>query len=211
MTKRSVLLSVLTIMLSFALIAGGTYALFSDKVSLTNHLQAGTLDITLERTNLVSLSLDQQTGFLVGRENPNDEDFSNADSSKNVFDFTDKTLIVPGCWYTAEMRISNNSDVAFGYWLEIVFDDKEDLAIADQLKVTVTTVGGKTEAMLSESNGLIGSEAAPIGILAKTGSQLFTVRVEFRDLDDEVNNSAKSQAVKFDVIVHAVQATTAPQ
>lgn len=208
--KRSVLLSVLTITLSLALVAGGTYALFTDQVTLTNHLRAGTLDITLERTNLVSLSLDSETGFLVGRENPTDEDFSNADSKKNVFDMTDQTLIVPGCWYSAEMRITNNSDVAFGYWLEIVFDDKEDLEIADQLKVTVTTVNGTTETELSKSNGLIGSETAPIATLAKTGSQLFTVRVEFSDLDDEINNSAKSQAVKFDVIVHAVQITTAP-
>ena len=214
--KRSVLLSVLTFVLCLALVAGGTYALFSDKVTLKNHLQAGTLDITLTRTNLTTTSLSPDTGFLVETENPKDIDFSepadlndpNAEN-KNVFDITDKTLIVPGCTYTAEMQITNNSDVAFGYWLEIVFDDKADLALADQLNVTVTTASGTTEKALSAIAGTIGTETAPLGVLAKTGSTLFTISVEFLDLKDGANNAAKSQALDFDVIVHAVQIPTA--
>jgi len=59
--KRSVLLSVMTLVLCLALVAGGTYALFSDQVTLTNHLEAGTLDITLTRTKLVTKSLDNET------------------------------------------------------------------------------------------------------------------------------------------------------
>lgn len=207
--KRSVLLSVLTLVMCLALVAGGTYALFSDGVTLKNHLKAGTLDITLTRTNLVTKSLHDKTGFLVGTENPKDIDFSNP-TDRNVFDITDDTLIVPGCWYSAEMQIANNSDVAFCYWLEIVFDDTANLALADQLNVKVTTAEGVTEAKLSESAGLIGSESDPIGILAKTGSQLFAIRVEFLELENSVNNAAKSQALDFDVIVHAVQAIEAP-
>ena len=219
MTKknRSVLMSVMTLVLCLALAASGTYALFSDRVVLTNHLEAGTLDITLTRTNLVTKSLNAETGFLVGTEKSKDIDFSkpadpndpNAEN-KNVFDITEETLIVPGCMYSAEMQIANNSDVAFGYWLEIVFDDAEHLALADQLNVTVTTAIGTTEANLSESAGFIGAETAPVGILAKTGSELFTISVEFLDLAGRVNNAAKNQSVEFDVIVHAVQITTAP-
>ena len=211
MKKRSVLLSALTLMLCLALVASGTYALFSDQVTLKNHLQAGTLDITLIRTNLTTLSLDDTTGFLVETENAEDVDFS-APTTRNVFDITDETLIVPGCVYNAEMQIQNNSDVAFGYWLEIVFDDTVDLTLAEQLKVTVTTVDGNKSisGKLSENAGLIGEEADPIGILAKTGSALFTVSVEFCDLDHSVNNNAKLTSFEFDIIVHAVQITTAP-
>ena len=211
MKKRSVLLSALTLMLCLALVASGTYALFSDQVTLKNHLQAGTLDITLIRTNLTTLSLDNTTGFLVETENAEDVDFS-APTTRNVFDITDETLIVPGCVYNAEMQIQNNSDVAFGYWLEIVFDDTVDLTLAEQLKVTVTTVDGNKSisGKLSENAGLIGEEADPIGILAKTGSALFTVSVEFCDLDHSVNNNAKLTSFEFDIIVHAVQITTAP-
>lgn len=215
--KRSVLLSVMTLVLCLALIAGGTYALFSDQVTLTNHLEAGTLDITLTRTNLVTTSLNADTGFLVKTENPKDIDFSkpadpndpNAEN-KNVFDITDGALIVPGCMYSAEMQIANNSDVAFGYWLEIVFDDTKDLTLAEQLKITVTTVDGTTTGMLNASAGLIGKEAEPIGVLAKGGSALFTVTVEFCNLDDSINNNAMGKTFDFDVVVHAVQITTAP-
>ena len=211
MKKRSVLLSALTLMLCLALVASGTYALFSDQVTLKNHLQAGTLDITLIRTNLTTLSLDNNTGFLVQTEDGEDVDFS-APTDRNVFDITDETLIVPGCVYTAEMQIQNNSDVAFGYWLEIVFDDTVDLTLAEQLKVTVATVDTEKSisGMLNENKGLIGEEADPIGILAKTGSALFTVTVEFSDLDHSVNNNAKLSSFEFDIIVHAVQITTAP-
>lgn len=215
--KRSLLLSVMTFVLSIALFAAGTYALFSDQVKLTNHLQAGTLDITLMRTNLKTATLNTDTGFLVETENPKDIDFSipwdeehPERENKNVFDLTDKTLIVPGCWFSAEMQITNNSDVAFGYWLEIVFDDKADLALADQLQITVTTKKGTTEKKLSESAGQIGEKDKPIGVLAKTGSELFTVRVDFLDLQGDANNAAKKQALDFDIIVHAVQITTAP-
>ena len=217
--KRSVLLAVLTLMLCLALVAGGTYALFTDQVTLKNHLQAGTMDITLIRTNLTTTSLNDQTGFLVKTENPEDVDFSkpydpndpNA-KNKNVFDITDEMLIVPGCVYSAEMKIENNTDVAFGYWLEIVFDDKVDLTLAEQLKITVTTEDGSKSIskLLKDSAGLIGAEGDPIGILAKTGSALFTVTVEFCDLDHSVNNNAKSTSFDFDLIVNAVQITTAP-
>lgn len=217
--KRSVLLAVLTLMLCLALVAGGTYALFSDKVILNNHLQAGTMDITLMRTNLKTKSLNSATGFLVETENPEDIDFSkpydpndpNA-KNKNVFDITDETLIVPACMYSAEMQLTNNTDVAFGYWLEIVFDDKVDLTLAEQLKITVKTVDDNKSIskMLKDSAGLIGAEDDPIGILAKTGSALFTITVEFCDLDHSVNNNAKNTSFDFDVVVHAVQVTTAP-
>ena len=218
-SKRSVLLAVLTLMLCLALVAGGTYALFTDQVTLDNHLQAGTMDITLKRTKLTKLDLDATTGFLKGSVNEEEIDFSepydpndpNA-KNENVFDITDGALIVPGCWYTADMKITNNSDVAFGYWLEIVFDEKVDLTLAKQLKITVKTADQSKSItkMLDESAGLIGAEDDPIEVLPKTGSALFTVTVEFVDLDDGANNVAKAKSFDFDVIVHAVQVTTAP-
>ena len=110
------------------------------------------------------------------------------------------------------MKITNNSDVAFGYWLEIVFDEKVDLTLAKQLKITVKTADDNKSIskLVKDSAGLIGAEGDPIGILAKTGSALFTVTVEFCDLDHSVNNNAKSTSFDFDLIVHAVQVTTAP-
>lgn len=206
--KRSVLMSVMTVVLCVALVAGGSYALFSESVTMVNHLHAGNMDITLTRVGLDAVSLDPSTGLLVKKQSDEQVDFSQP-TTRSVFDLTDQTLLVPGSFYSAQMKIANNSDVTFGYWLEIVFEDKATLAFADQLKVTVVTVGGTKEAALSESVGLIGKEDAPIGVLAKTESALFTVSVEFRDLEGG-NNAAKSQNLHFDVIVHAVQSTVPP-
>ncbi len=207
MSKRSVMLSVMTLVLCVALVAGGSYALFSETVTITNHLRAGTMDITLTRTELVTVSLDPSTGLLVRTQNTEDVDFSDP-TARSVFDITDQMLLVPGSYYQAEMQIANHSDVAFGYWLEIVFSD-ELPELADQLQVKVTTAAGTREALLSESAGTIGNAGAPIGVLDKTQSASFTVSVEFLDLTG-ANDVVKSQNLYFDVIVHAVQSATLP-
>ncbi len=206
-TKRSVLLSVLVLVLCVAMLAAGTYALFSDDVDIKNHLEAGTLDITLERTYLNKCNLDNTTGFFTNKESTEVVNFS-VPSKRNVFDLTEVDRIVPLCSYTAQMKISNNSDIAFHYWLEIVFDDSDDLNLADQLYVTVDTVKGRTEGVLSEITNLIGSENEPIStvsIEAGKNFESFTVSVKFLDL--ESNNDASGQTVDFDVVVHAVQVT----
>ena len=208
--KRSLILSVLALMLSLALFATGTYALFTDQVELKNHLQAGTLDITLKRTNLISTVLNNDTGFLVDKEDPVDQDFSNP-NGRNVFGISGEELIVPMSSYTAEMEITNNSDVAFGYWLQVVYKGAAGLELADQILVTVKTADGQTKSgVLSKIAGLIGSEGNPLGVLAKTGSQSFTVSMVFQNLEHSVNNGAKNQTLDFDLIVHAVQVTRAP-
>jgi len=211
--KRTVLLASITLLLCVSLFAAGTYALFTDTVTLTNHLQAGTLDITLKRTNLTSKTVNPETGFLVSREFPDDVDFSKA-NDKNVFEIKSDELIVPGCEWNAEMQISNATDVAFGYWIEIDFLEGSDL-LAKQLKVAVLPQGA-SEA--SESwvfdNSMVGSETAPVSVLAKGASQLFTVKVVF--VDDRTagvdfnNNETMGGKVKFDLIVHAVQINQVP-
>lgn len=205
--RRSVLMSAMTFMLCLALVAGGTYALFSDQVTLTTHLKAGTLDITLKRVNLVTTSLDNQTGFLVEQTSSEVVDFSKP-NDRNVFDLEDGDKIVPGCSYHAALELTNNTDVAFAYWIEIVNRSSEDLALADQLKISVKVGDGdQTSEILSEGL-MVGSQSKPIGILAKTDSADFVVGLEFLDLI--INNSAKSQSLNFDVVVHAVQVVEAP-
>lgn len=201
---RSILLSIMTLMLCLALTASGTYALFTDEVILKTHLQAGNLDITLIRTHLTAKELDTQTGFLKDTVNPEDVDFSSP-TGRNVFDITPGTLVVPCCKYTADMQIINRTDVAYAYWLEIVLDYPSDEIFASQIEVSVKTPDSD-KAILTK--GLkVGSEADPIAIMAKGDSALFTVSVEFLDL--VTNNLAQGESVNFDLKVYAVQVTTA--
>ena len=184
--------------------------MFTDTETLHHHLKAGDLDITLTRTNLVSKALNRTTGFLVEASSPADVDFSN--TTNNLFDLTEDSRIVPGSWYEAELRIENKSDVAFRYWLELDFKGGSGV-LANQLKVTVTTSGGEEKVAWLRNGFLVGSENEPISILAKGGAQLFTVKVEFVDdrqtNADITNNDAMNHNAIFDVVIHAVQETTA--
>lgn len=214
--KRALLVSSAIILLCVAIIAGMTYALFTDTILVDHHLKGGQLNITLKRTNLKTYTLNDATGFLSEAESNEIVDFSGA-TTRNVFDFDDNTRLVPCAYYEATMEISNvatTSDVAYGYWLEIKLDttgltDKEieDLKIDEQMKLTVDVVdsGAHMEKYLSE--GLfLGASDDFVGVLGIGESDTFKVKVEL--VSDAANNSAMSQDVNFDLVVHAIQRTT---
>ncbi len=210
--KRALLVSSSVILLCMAIIIGTTFALFTDTQTVKNHLQAGDLTISLKRTELLKTTLNAD-GYLVTPDEPDKTvvNFSNP-TDENVFGIGDNEKIVPGTKYIAKMELENNSDVAFGYWIEIVCTDKtngEDLA--KQLKVTVDT--GEAKTSFVNDGLLVGSSDSYVGEISVGRSQSFTVTVEFVDegvsLENGVlgseNNAAKSENVDFDLIVYAVQ------
>ena len=210
MTKKRnvVLIALMTIAMCSIMLMVGTYALFTDEVRLTTHLNSGTTEITLERTKLVATTLDNTTGYLTTNVNNDTVDFS-APSNENVFGISGNDLIVPCCSFDATMKISNGSDTAFSWWLAIEYDNSATVALADQLKVTVTIDGVATTSSLSQGLAL-GSETQPKGTLAKSAAATFNVKVEFID-NTAINNAAQDQNLNFDLVVYAIQATQAPQ
>ena len=225
--KKVLLISGSVILLCMSIIVGVTFALFTDTVTVDNHLQAGDLNITLLRKQLDTYSLDPLTGYL--KQAPTDTSIVNFSdtTSDNIFGIVKgETLIVPCCWYEATMEIGNNtqyakSDAAFSYWIEIKLDttdltdqEIEALNLDEQLEITVTSkLGTEKETTTTKTldQGLnIGSKEEPIGTVEKGGYESFKVKVLFKNLDSDVNNAAKTQGLNFDLIVHAIQATTAP-
>ena len=218
--KRVLLISSSVILLCLSVIVGMTWALFSDTEDMNHHLKAGKLEITLVRTNLSGAALDPATGYIVPLadlyDDPNylaqEKSFTN--STDNVFDLDKSTKVIPGTYYVADMKIVNNSDVAFVYWVEILYNkDKSNDDFAKQVEVIVdtdlTAVGGLKRATLN--NGLfVGSETDPLGTLAKGASAEFSVKVEFEMLAHSVNDLAQDKDVDFDLVVHAVQVNPAP-
>lgn len=207
---RTLLVSSIVILLAMALIVGVTWALFTDTQKVSNHLQAGDLSITLKRTELTKRALNSD-GYLV--DLPVDTsivDFSEP-TAANVFGIGAKEKIVPGSVYVAKMDISNNSDVAFDYWIEIVCEDQEAGAnLAKQLKVTVNT-GSDTSAIVNQGL-VVKGENGYVGQIAVDKHAEFTVTVEFLDsfVEEnkiESNDLAKGETLAFDLVVHAVQAT----
>ncbi len=212
--RRALLVSSAMILLCLTIVVGTTFALFSDEEKFTHHLQAGTLDVTLERTKLTTKSLNDR-GFLVDAVDSTAKDFSNDESDgENVFGVSDGALIVPLSSYTADMKITNNrvgesgktdvvSNVAFAYWVEIVYSTETGKISGEELKdqVEITITKGGVEITQDATN--------PIGVLGVGESEEFTVTVLFTNLENSVNNLAQGQGLWFDMIVHAVQYTGA--
>lgn len=212
--KRSLLVSGAVVLLAMTVIVGMTWALFTDTQKVINHLQAGDLEITLKRMELTKTKLNA-AGYLVTPSEPDKTvvNFSNP-TDKNVFGIEPDERIVPESKYVAKMEIQNKSDVAFGYWIEIVCTDKTNGAdLAKQLKVTVNT-GSDLSALVGDGL-VVGGADAYVGELAVGDTGTFTVTVEFLDSFVEENNIAhndlaQGESLSFDLIVHAVQVTEAP-
>ena len=208
--KRALLVSASVILLCMTIIVGMTWALFTDTQKVTNHLQAGDLSITLKRTELTKTTLNAQGKLVTSAPDTTTKNFSNP-TDENVFGIVEGEKIVPGTKYVAKMQVENHSDVAFGYWVEIVCTDKTNGAdLAKQLKVTVNT---GTDASASVNDGLtVGSSSNYVGELIIGATAEFTVTVEFLDSfvaenNIDHNDLAQGENLSFDLVVHAVQAT----
>lgn len=200
--KRALLTSCSVILLCICIIVGMSYALFTDTVSVGNHLKAGKLDVTLTRTDL-EYSVLNADGELQIYTVSEAYDFTDS-TDENVFGITasDK-VIVPGSYFKATMQLSNNGNVAFDYRVEIkLFGDASELA--EQIKVTVThPYGTETTAMLSELDEAL--SVANGKMKATDEAQSFSIKLEFTDC--ESNNDAMDKTTAFDIIVTAVQST----
>ena len=209
--KRALIVSGAIILLCMTIIAGTTWALFTDTQTVSNHLQAGDLKITLARTELTKRTLNSVGKLVTSAPDTTRLDFSNP-TDENVFGIVDDEKIVPGTKYVAKMEIQNLSDVAFGYWVEIKCTDvTAGEHLAKQLKVTVNT---GTDATAFVNDGLIvkGANDGYVGELLIGESAEFTVTVEFLDSfvvenNIEANDLAQGENLSFDLVIHAVQAT----
>lgn len=209
--KRALLVSGSVILLCMTIIVGMTWALFTDTETVSNHLKAGDLDITLVRESLTKTAVYNVNSGVAESQKFNTDvdggrlDFSNP-NNKNIFKLypngdedSSAELILPGSSYTAEMKISNNdSDVDFVYWLGVVVKDANGDVIeestsdlADVVEITVVTnkdtATEKTTSVDFKSGFEIGKPDQPLGtFLAEYGknqSQTFYVTMTFADND----------------------------
>ena len=195
---RVLLIASIMIMICAATLVGGTYALWSKKVEVNNHLVAGKLDLKLERTKLVKSEVNEK-GYITNESSTDVVDLGA--SNANAFGIEDDELIVPTSSYEAEIKLTNNGSVAVQYEVIIKLTDGEELA--GQLMVSVD---GEEKGYLSTFSGdeerTITSKA-----LAINDSSTFTIKVEFVNNDD-TNNAVMSKESKFDLVIKAVQKTS---
>lgn len=215
---KTLVVAAIAIILCLLLMVTGTYALFSDDATVSNHLQAGTLEVSMTRTKLVKNALDEK-GYL--SETTDEEPLTilptTDDASVNLFGMDENDVIVPGCFYEATVEITNGGSVAFNYYIEIVGSEDFDEAWANQLAISLCLLdeeGNEIEG--KEAVGYVGAEDItiggsdnPVGVMeANATAQSFKIRLEF--VDSNMNNDVQGKALTFDFVVHAVQLTEAP-
>lgn len=211
--KRILLLSSSIILLCACLIAGATFALFTDNTRVKTHLKAGDLEATLIRNSGYRTTLDGD-GLLKRHDfAPNVNFTEETPQSVNFFDFyndansaannseADGKLIVPGSEVEAIFTIRNDGTAAFVYDVQIELTGAEGdaaVALSDQLYVklgtyTVDASGKPVYTVLSEGYMNAGtyklSDKAGFNeqvLKGKTSQQLFA-HVTF--VDDRVENN----------------------
>ena len=207
MKKRSIVtIACLSIVLCVALIMGGTYALFSSRTTVTNHLRSGNLTLKLERVGLTKYVYDETSGVYKENVYSNGDayvDFSES-TDKNVFDLARSEVMAPGVWYEATMRIGKgNTNVPFAYKIIIKLNGEAN-KFAEQLCVFVD---GEAKEHLSDyvtatdGNEIVVS-SGKIGMTE--GAKTFKIKLLFDPTAD--NNAVMDSATDFDLIVEATQA-----
>lgn len=213
-TMRAVFLSMVAIVLCALLLVTGSYALFTDSVSIKNHLQAGTMKVQLWRVGLQNKMLNDNGVLEPQTPNTTPVNFTEA-TNENVFGLVDGDTIVPETELKATMELRNANTVAFNYYITIAptkidATTESDATFWSQLEVSVVA-NGVTYGDADVVNGVlcIGSATSPLGpVYAGTETQpttaQFDVNVKFKDLSN--NNDAQGKKVAFDLVVYAVQA-----
>lgn len=207
-TKRALLTSVLALVLSLAMLAGSTFAWFTDTASTgVNRIVSGNLDVGLEYW-------DKESGWL------------DAEDSKDLFD--ENALWEPGYTQIVYLKVKNNGNLALTYAMQItpvhetvgVNVDGEEFKLSDYIKFGWTT-------FTADENGTpvaLDREAAQTGVgegaqLGKTlhrqaaepmeaGAEELVALVAWmpEDVGNEANYSTVQPTIELSLKVLATQA-----
>lgn len=107
-TRNALILSVALLIISLVLLAGSTFAWFTDSAtSGKNKIMAGNLDVEIEYAP-IDASRDAEGNIL-------DSEWKAVDENASIFKSSDDTLWEPGHTEIAYLRIKNNGNLALKY------------------------------------------------------------------------------------------------
>ncbi len=197
---KLLMLSLAAVTVSATVVAGGTYALFTGRTTVNNHLKAGNLTIGLQRTTYTAYVPDEQ-GFMAEVENA-----TPVDLTKNAAPVFSVEGAVPGCWYLAKVAVSNEGSVAFEYGLRILWEEekatKEEKLFADQIVITVY-YGNNLEKSFPLDECAKQENEVDLGVLLKGAKETFKVKAAFLNANN--NDDVQGASLAFDLQVFATQ------
>ena len=212
---KAIVVAAVAALLSAGLLVAASFALFSGSVKTVNHLQAGTLDVSLYKISETGVVADE---YGVIPSQPETNDYSDAPIDMEASDTSAFALgnCVPGVWQEVTFKIVNNGTVAFDYSAELIVTSEltgKTQRLAQQLTVTVSKEDGTAAVQpftlaVAQERGAIA-----LGSLIEAGSSAtFKIKVELpaneSSLDSgEENATIMGARIDFDISVKAVQKT----
>ena len=197
-SKKSLLASGVSLLASAVLLAGATFAWFTDSVTNTgNKIQAGKLDVTLEKFDPAA---EEGNGGYVDA------------GSAPLFDY-DKWE--PGYTAVASVKIGNNGTLALKYEVDLVVNGGTS-ALADVIDVYYRKDAGAVSALPDSLDGLtkVGTlsellaetRGAATGHLSAGGADFATIALH---MQEGAGNAYQELSVgtSFDIVVRATQYT----
>lgn len=193
--KRTLVLSAIVLLLSVAMLAGATFAWFTDSVTNSgNKIEAGNLEVDLlQKTSTLSAAQQEE---IASAEIPplTDGDFTDiSDLTSPVFNYS---LWEPGYSTGAVFKVKNSGTLAFKFGFAFA-----SLEVTQNLgNVLIVSVNGEDKGTLSEF-----ATGTPFfsGILG-SGMTSAALEIVIR-MNTDAGNDYQGATAKFDLVLKAVQ------
>ncbi len=202
MKKKVLLSSIVTIALCLSLIAGSTYALFTDREEVNIAVTAGNVDITatLDKASLLTWSLNETEA-----DARTDGTFVNGGTAEITDDATvELELVTPGDVAKFKIEVKNDSNVNVQYRVRMISEEIANVVDLTPALVTTAYIDGFN--YIVNSNG---TERATAWAFVEKDEDIedIWVTVNFPNHDDDgsIDNAYKNAQAKITFVVEAVQ------
>jgi hypothetical protein len=222
MNKKAVIAitSVAVLAVAGAAAIGGVYALFEDKTDVKYHIQSGSLNVTPYLTKRYVKDYANPTG----KTSDLDPTIDLSQEGAALFSLGDETSpIYPGLQEGAEIEVKPASGTALDVAMDLsvslasiqgyelvdgTWKEMADCPLLSQVQVTVAqgTLAAPLEPSVFKLSEVpsapyaVGSYEAQAALDAT-----FSIRYEFLNLDNALNNLAQSERFSFDFVIDAMQ------
>lgn len=213
-TKRTLLMSALSLLLCISMLIGSTFAWFTDSVtSGNNKVQSGNLDVNLYHSSYWNSVENNEwglgIGYFAGEEvNENTQLFLNADNKEILWE--------PGATAYENFRIENNGTLALKYQFKLQVKDVtktdagNDLTEVIKLSIDKFTYAenGVTEGKTVVENGNLEENGMLEGSLEPGETYDFGVQLYWKpSANDNLYNVKDGLSIDFGVTLVATQMT----
>lgn len=198
---KSLMLSMISVILLVTATFVSTFVLYSDTTEVNNHIVAGSVEVGFKRTCYEGTP-SLKDGTLGDYTIIDDTALDLKDDSSKIFNIKNA---MPSLTHKAVLEVSNEDSIAFVYTVRLInltAEAENDKALANQILIEISNGEQSIQFMLADYEKP--ENVITLGtIYAGAEAQTFTISATF--LNSEYNNLAKYGKVSFDIQLLAVQ------